>query len=72
MLNGRTPKSECAVLLEKQSFFCFVFFCFFKNKGQERYQQESQNRSGFRDRNSPTEEQRGKSFQKKIQFNHSM
>jgi hypothetical protein len=36
----------------------------FKNKGQERYQQESQTRSGFRDRNVPIEEQEGIIFSK--------
>lgn len=44
MLDGRTPKSECAVLLEKWSYFVLFSFVLFKNKGQERYQQESQNK----------------------------
>lgn len=53
MLSGRTPNTECAVKKRKKSFL----FCFFKNKGQERYQQESQSRSGLRDINIFIEEQ---------------
>lgn len=61
MLSGRTPNTECAVKekREKKVIFCFVLFCFFKNKGQERDQQESQSRSGFRDTNVLTEDQGG-------------
>ena len=44
MLDGRPPRSECAVLLEKWSYFVLFSFVLFKNKGQERYQQESQNK----------------------------
>lgn len=59
MLSGRTPDTESAVLLEKQSFFVLFSFVSLKNKGQQRDQQESQNRSRLRDINVLTEEQGG-------------
>lgn len=46
----------CCAFRKIVFFFFLVFFCFFKNKGQERYQQESQNRNGFGDRNVLIEE----------------
>lgn len=52
----------CCALRKIRVLFCVVFLCFFKNKGQERYQQENQNRNGFRDVNVLTEEQGGDLF----------
>ena len=56
MLDGRPPKSECAVLLEKWSYF--VLFCL-KLKVKRDISRKVRTRSGFIDRNVPIEEQEG-------------
>lgn len=61
MLDGRTPKNECAVLLEKWSYF--VLFCL-KIKVKRDISRKVRTRSGFRDRNVPIEEQEGIIFSK--------